>query len=344
MPSEALQLYVLNKGKLDLTEDGKRVSGSKDYKYLESLLHQFSDQVSSSYRDKATRQALSDKYEETDQQLRASLGSRSANFELVTAQLIELGPHPESPGYKDLHSLGDDYLFPYQIDDLLRILNASRDLVNRRMREIGVQSESGVSQTRTAPNISQSRSIPALEATTAASRLSSYASQTAAKESRIISGQRFEKLRKSASSGDPQSQFELGQCYEKGCAELAPNSFYSKYWYELASKQGHVEAKASLERLKRLSHGHHNSPKQGHVEPKANITRIAHRTPGGNNRPKQVGEKLKIVNIWVEGNSTTKVQEWLDAHPNITVISMARCVWMINGTGYTDTAIIYREA
>lgn len=136
MSNETPQLYVINEGQLELTDEGRSVSTSEDHKYLESLLHQFCDEITVTYRDKAARTALSDEYNERDQQIRSDLGASRISLDSAIAQLNGLGPNPESPLYRTENNLGSDYLYLHQLDQLIRVLNASRDLVNRRMREI----------------------------------------------------------------------------------------------------------------------------------------------------------------------------------------------------------------
>lgn len=140
MSNETLQLYVITTGKLELTDDGRWVSECSDHKYLKSLLHQFCDQISDAYKEKTSRTVLSEKYNESERQLLADFRAHRISFDSYRAQVNERGPNPESPLYRTQHNLGEEYLYLFQLDDLLRVLNASSDLVNRRMREIDAQS------------------------------------------------------------------------------------------------------------------------------------------------------------------------------------------------------------
>lgn len=53
---------------------------------------------------------------------------------------------------------------------------------------------------------------------------------------------------KAAQAGNPDAQFVLGQCYEKGRLGVSKSKAKAKEWYQKASRQGHKEAEKMLSR------------------------------------------------------------------------------------------------
>jgi len=143
MPNELPVLFVLEGsamgGTPKLTEEGKRVAESKNFKYLDFLRHRFNEQLAAAIREKAEfeRKLKSQQaeYERKDNQYRRDLKNKKISFETARDLINGLGIQPEAICNMEGYWKSPTYT-------MVPVFEASRDLVIKRMNELSPRNKS----------------------------------------------------------------------------------------------------------------------------------------------------------------------------------------------------------